>query len=149
MIAITMAQPKPYRRRLLVALALVLIAAAGGFAIARIGTLSTSGPSGSIPGLQLGQDDDDSESQDVPPAQIEKYVNVYQAMQRNRTLTVEQASAQQHLSVQEFRDIESKIERDGVLRERVRRELLKTAEEKSNALKLKPQSAPSSSATHD
>jgi hypothetical protein len=147
MMAVIMARPKPYPIRLL--LALVLIAAAGGFAIARYGARSTSAPAGPIPGLQLGQDDDDSESQDVPPADIEKYVNVYQAMQRNRTLTVEQASAQQHLSVEQFRDIESKIERDGVLRERVRRELLKTAQEKSNALKLKPQSAPSSSATHD
>jgi hypothetical protein len=58
-------------------------------------------------------------------------------------MTVEQAAAAQHLTVDQFRDIEARIERDGVLRERVRRELLKTAQEKSNALKLKPQSAPS------
>ena len=66
-------------------------------------------------------------------------------MQLDRKLTVDQATAAQHMTVEQFRDIEARIERDGVLRERVRRELLKTAEEKSNALKLKPQSAPSPS----
>jgi hypothetical protein len=150
MVAIAMAQSKRYRHRLYVLLALVLAAAVGGFWMARISTRVTSELSNSpLSGLQFSQDDDDSDSQEVAPAQVEKYVKVYQAMQRDRTLTVEQATAQQHLSVQEFRDIEGKIERDGVLRERVRRELLKTAEEKSNALKLKPQSAPSSSAAHE
>ena len=67
-------------------------------------------------------------------------------MQHDRTLTVDQATAREHLTVEPIsRRSKARIERDGVLRERVRRELLKSAQEKSNALKLKPQSAPSSS----
>ena len=93
----------------------------------------------------MAQDDDDSANDEVSPDQVDKYVAVYQAMQHDRALTVDQATAQQHLTVEQFRAIEAKIERDGVLRERVRRDLLKSAQEKSNALKPKPQSAPSSS----
>ncbi len=143
----------PQRKRsghpLLLAFVVVLVAAAAGFSIAKIRTLTEPGTLATAPvwnpTQNLTQDDQDAENNEVSPAQVEQYLKVYKAMQRDRTLTVEQATAAQHLTVQQFRDVEARIERDGVLRERVRRELLKTAEEKSNALKLKPQSAPSPS----
>ena len=67
-----------------------------------------------------GQDDEESQ---IPPEQIEKYVAVYKAMQHNHNLSVDQASAAQGLSVDAFRDIESRIERDDLIRDRVRRAL--------------------------
>jgi hypothetical protein len=70
------------------------------------------------------QDDDDK---DVPPAQVDKYVNVYQSMQKNHGLTVEQAASKQGMTVAQFRELEGKIERDDTLRERVRTALRKAA----------------------
>jgi hypothetical protein len=60
---------------------------------------------------------------DVPPQDVDKYIKVYQAMQRDRSLTVEQATAQQGLSVPEFRSLEDRIERNDALREHVRQAL--------------------------
>ncbi len=124
-------------------MAVVALAAAAGWSIARIHHLTTSATLQTLPAWNLTQGEQEADSNEVSPAQVEQYLAVYKAMQRDRRLTVEQAAAAQHLTVAQFRDIEARIERDGVLRERVRRELLKTAQEKSNALKLKPQSAPS------
>jgi hypothetical protein len=130
---------------MLLAVAILLIAAAAGFSIAKLRALAGSGTVAVIPTTDIVQDDDqDSEGDEVSPSQLDQYVKVYQTMQRDRTITVDQATAREHLTVAQFRDIEGRIERDGVLRERVRRELLKSAQEKSDALKLKPQSAPSS-----
>jgi hypothetical protein len=75
------------------------------------------------PYITVAQDDDDSEEVEVPPDQIEKYVAVYKAMQRDRTLTVDQAAARQGLTVQAFRDLESRIQRDGAAQQRARDEL--------------------------
>jgi hypothetical protein len=145
-----MPEHKHLQHPLLLAL-VVLGAAAAGFSIAKIRSLTAPGTLATAPVWNPGQDslaqgdDQDSENNEVSPAQVEQYLKVYKAMQRDRKLTVDQATETQHMTVEQFRDIEARIERDGVLRERVRRELLKTAQEKSNALKLKPQSAPSPS----
>jgi len=77
-------------------------------------------------------------SSPVRPEDVEKYIKVYQAMQRNRALTIVQATAQQHMSVAEFRQIEGQVERDGVLRERVRTQLLKSAKQRSQSLAPSP-----------
>jgi hypothetical protein len=76
---------------------------------------------------QASTDSDDDEDKDVPPAQVDKYVNVYQSMQKNHGLTVEQATAKQGMTVAQFRSLEGKIERDDTLRERVRTALRKAA----------------------
>jgi hypothetical protein len=76
---------------------------------------------------QADADNDDDEDKDVPPAQVDKYVNVYQSMQKNHGLTVEQATAKQGMTVAQFRSLEEKIERDDTLRERVRTALRKAA----------------------
>jgi hypothetical protein len=67
------------------------------------------------------------EAPEVPPDQVEKYINAYKAMQRNHSLTVDEAASQQGLSVKQFRDIEGKIERDDMLREHVRQVLGKSS----------------------
>lgn len=83
--------------------------------------------------VHLVQDDEGSgDETDVPPQDVDKYIKVYQAMQHNRNLTVEQAAAAQGLSVSAFRSLEDRIERNDALREHVREA-------------LKPQASPSPS----
>ena len=81
---------------------------------------------------QLVQEEGAGDDTDVPPQDVDKYIRVYQAMQHNRNLTVEQAAAAQGFSVPAFRSLEDRIERNDALREHVRDA-------------LKPQASPSPS----
>jgi hypothetical protein len=63
-----------------------------------------------------GAADDETE---VPADQVNKYIAVYSAMQKNHGLTVDQAAPQQGLTVDQFRNIEDKIGRNPVIHERV------------------------------
>ena len=71
----------------------------------------------------IAQDDDDSDDKDVPTSQVDKYISVYESMQKDHNLTVDQAASKQGLTVAQFRDLENKIEADDTLRERVRKAL--------------------------
>ena len=71
------------------------------------------------PAEETGDEDD----KDVPTSQVDKYISVYESMQKDHNLTVEQATSKQGLTVAQFRSIEGKIERDDTLRERVRKAL--------------------------
>jgi hypothetical protein len=82
--------------------------------------------------IRLVQEEGPADDIDVPPQDVDKYIKVYQAMQHNRNLTVEQAAAVQGLSVSAFRSLEDRIERNDALREHVRDA-------------LKPQASPSPS----
>ncbi len=86
----------------------------------------------------LAQDEGEENEAEVPPAEVEKYIEVYKAMQRNHSLTVEQAAAAQGLTLKAFRDIEGRIERNDSLREQVR-DALKAAAKASP----QPTSSPS------
>jgi len=66
---------------------------------------------------------DDDEDTDVPTGQVDKYISVYEAMQKDHNLTIEQAASKQGLTVAQFRELEGRIERDDTLRERVRKAL--------------------------
>jgi hypothetical protein len=66
---------------------------------------------------------DEEDDKDVPTNQVDKYISVYESMQKDHNLTVEQATSKQGLTVAQFREIEGKIERDDTLRERVRKAL--------------------------
>jgi hypothetical protein len=68
-----------------------------------------------------------NEDTEVPPAQVEKYVAVYRAMQRDRSLTVEAAAAENGMTLFAFRQLESRVERDEVALQRARRELQASA----------------------
>ncbi len=72
--------------------------------------------------VRIAQDMGDDEKE-VPPADVEKYIDTYKAMQKDRGLTVEQAAAKQGLTLSQFRSLEDKIERDDTLREHVRKAL--------------------------
>lgn len=78
--------------------------------------------------LRFAQADSSPDDQsEVSPQQVEKYISIYKATQANHSLTVEQAAAQQGLTVPEFRTLEGKIERDDALRARVRKALRNNA----------------------
>ena len=71
------------------------------------------------PPEETGEADD----KDVPTSQVDKYISVYEAMQKDHNMTVEQAASKQGLTVAQFRTLENKIENDDTLRERVRKAL--------------------------
>jgi hypothetical protein len=73
--------------------------------------------------IRFAQDSATDNDSDVTPADVEKYISVYKNMQHNHSLTIEQAASQQGLTVTAFRNLESHIERDDALRERVRKAL--------------------------
>jgi hypothetical protein len=76
----------------------------------------------------LCQDDHDTSSgKSASPEQIEKYVAVYRAMQRNHNLTIEQAAAAQGMTVAAFRELEQRIESDELARDDARRALAASA----------------------
>ena len=72
-------------------------------------------------------DTDEDDNNDVPTSQVDKYINVYESMQKDHNLTVEQAASKQGLTVEQFRNLENKIENDDTLRERVRKALRQAA----------------------
>lgn len=79
------------------------------------------------PARVFAQDDDDGDDttteKGASPEQIEKYVAVYRAMQRNHSMTIEQATAAQGLTVGAFRDLEQRIESNDLSRDDARRAL--------------------------
>jgi hypothetical protein len=77
---------------------------------------------GAVKALQLVQESSPDENE-IAPEQVEKYIAVYKAMQHNHSLTIEQAAPAQGLTVDAFRDIEHRIERDDMIREHVRQAL--------------------------
>jgi hypothetical protein len=82
----------------------------------------------SAPSSPTASDEDDK---DVPTSQVDKYISVYESMQKDHNLTVEQAASKQGLTVAQFRSLENKIENDDALRERVRKALRQAANPKA------------------
>jgi hypothetical protein len=70
-------------------------------------------------GPLLAQDENVPDEDAVPTDQVDKYIAVYSAMQKNHGLGVEQAASKQGLSVDQFRTLEDKIERNPVVHQRV------------------------------
>jgi hypothetical protein len=121
------------RRRNLVPAALVLVIALLVLGAPRSGRstftrqrfqsqLSTS----RLPAV-VGQNDDADENE-VSTDEVEKYVSVYKAMQRNRSLTVDQAAAAQGLTIEQFRQLENRVQRDDAALQQARDELQAAAQ---------------------
>jgi len=71
-------------------------------------------------GAMVVQDDEGtSDEETIPTDQVDKYIAVYSSMQKNHSLSVEQAASKQGLTVDQFRTLEDKIERNPVIHERV------------------------------
>ncbi len=111
----------------------IICAAVGMLPVAR-GVVCAHRPASSArgrtsgPGSRARSPDDDDK--DVPTSQVDKYISVYEAMQKDHNLTVEQAASKQGLTVAQFRQLENKIEADDTLRERVRKALRHAANPK-------------------
>ena len=64
----------------------------------------------------------------VTEGEFEHYVAVLEHMQSNRDVTIDEATAREAISLEEFRDVEQRVQRSGILVERVRERLRQTAE---------------------
>jgi hypothetical protein len=81
-----------------------------------------TGNARSLAARQFAQADADDEGE-IPEAQVDKYIAVYAAMQRNHSLTVEQAAARQGFTMSAFRQLENRIQRNPSVHDRVLRAL--------------------------
>ncbi|HJU29609.1 MAG TPA: hypothetical protein VJ718_10585 [Candidatus Binataceae bacterium] len=86
---------------------------------------------------RLAQNNVQGDEGSVPADKVEKYIAVYKAMQRNRGVTVEKAAAAQGMTVEQFRELENRVQRDDAAMQHVRDELQSAAAR-----------SPASSATH-
>ena len=69
-----------------------------------------------------------ADENEVSTDDVEKYVSVYKAMQRNRSLTVNQATAAQGLTIEQFRQLENRVQRDDAALQQARDELQAAAQ---------------------
>ncbi len=74
-------------------------------------------------GLPLMTQEADSDENEVSTQDVEKYVSVYKAMQRNRNMTIDQATAAQGLTTRQFRELENRVQRDDAALQQARDEL--------------------------
>jgi len=123
--------------------AVVLLYALFHSGLARLVGSTDAGAGAEMRGPIIAQEEGDET--EVPPEQIDKYIAIYRAMQRDHSLNVEQAAQQQGLTLGAFRDIEHKIERDDMIRERVR-EALRNKPSESGTTGALPEASPSAQA---
>jgi hypothetical protein len=101
-------------------------------------------PAGSAPAARQVAQAGDGDETEIAPAEVDKYVAVYAAMQRDHSLTVEQAAARQGLTVSAFRDLENRILRNPSVHDRVLRALRAAAKAHAPNLQAAPKSKPKS-----
>jgi len=73
--------------------------------------------------LRVIAQDDALDENEVSSEDIEKYVSVYKAMQRDRSLNIDQAAAAQGLTTRQFRQLENRVQRDEAALQQARDEL--------------------------
>jgi len=122
------------RRTNWAALAAIAVLAAALYLSLTIGGLNlrsfdVAGAVGFAP--QQDAQEEGPDEAEVPPDQVQKYINVYRSMQRDHNLTIEQAAGRQGMSVTAFRELESKVERDDLVREHVRQSLANKSSDSS------------------
>lgn len=84
---------------------------------------------------------------EVSPDQVDKYVAVYKAMHRDRSLTAEQAAAAQGMTLRDFRELENRIQRDDSALQHARDELQAAAQTPSPVPSAQPGGAAHSQPT--
>jgi len=82
---------------------------------------------------QAQESDDDHDQQGVTEAEIELYIDVYSAMQKDHDITIESAIAPHNVSLEQFRDVERRVQKDQRMVDRVREALLETAKARAIA----------------
>ena len=73
------------------------------------------------------QEIEDNEAPKVRPDELELYIKVYKALQDDHDLTIENALPPYHTSLDDFRQIERRIQNDPRLVDKVRESLLEHA----------------------
>lgn len=117
----------------------------------RLTRLTLGGGVGALLALALvvghhpeAQEPRDEEEPPVTEAELELYIDIYSAMQADHDLTIDAAVAEHDLSVEQFRNIERRLQPQERLVQRVREALLEQA--KSRAGSLSPPTARSQQA---
>jgi hypothetical protein len=64
----------------------------------------------------------------VTESEFQTYLHVLEAMQANRSLSIEDAAEAEHLPLEKFRELEQRVQRNETLIERVRNALRERAE---------------------
>jgi hypothetical protein len=80
-----------------------------------------------LPADQLAQEEEvgeEEESPGVSESEIERYIEVYKAMQANHALTIEEAVKPFNVTLEQFRAIERRIQKEQRYVDRVRKALL-------------------------
>lgn len=110
----------------------VLMGAAVGGAIAIV--LSFAGGVGGRDSVMQAQEMEDSAELGVSDEELDLYIDVYRAMQADRTLKIDDAVAERGVSLQAFRAIERRVQLQERLIKRVREALLEQAVENATSL---------------
>lgn len=130
-----------FRRLIFVPVALAAAVTAGaGIALGAplSSPLTIAGVSASGALRELSQAEAPDDEAPIPTDQVDKYIAVYSAMQRDHGLSVEQAASKQGLTVSRFREIEDKIERNPVVHERVLEALRNAGKKQQPTAKATP-----------
>jgi hypothetical protein len=90
---------------------------------------------------------DDAQSEDVSNDELKVYISVYSAMQQDHSLTVEDALKVHNITLEEFRNIERRVQHKQRLVERVRTALVEQAKRRSAFSDPLPPFNPDSSKT--
>ncbi len=110
----------------------ILVGAAFGAAVA-IG-ISVFGGMGSPDAAIQAQETPEVDDTRVTEAELDLYIEVYRAMQVDRSLKIDQALADRDLTLAEFRSIERRVQEQARLIKRVREALLEQAKENAALL---------------
>jgi len=85
----------------------------------------------------LAQESGDADVETVTPAELDLYISVYTTMQADHDLTLDQVLAQKAVPLDQFRNIERRIQRQDRLVKKVRDAL--TAQAKQRSAQVAPQ----------
>lgn len=105
-----------------------MIGAAIALAMSLFGDFDTEGV------ILQAQDVIDAEQERVTEDELNLYIDVYKAMQADRSLKIADAVAQRDMTVEEFRALERRVQLQERLIERVREALLEHAKENATGL---------------
>ena len=87
------------------------------------------------------QGEGENEADKVTPAELQLYTDVYTAMQANHDLTLDSILAQKGVSLEQFRNIERRVQKQDRLVRKVREALQAQARSRADALGAPAQAA--------
>lgn len=82
--------------------------------------------------------EEEEEEHGVTESDVERYIEVYAAMQADHTLTIDEALEPHQMTVGQFRSLERRIQREQRWVDRVRSELLERAKKRTAETQITP-----------